>query len=71
MRKSKWERSQTAREEACDYVVVRKSELLVPERGGFSLGWMPASPLILVRRPVRRRRVGGRWSRSWVSVLPS
>lgn len=32
---SKQEGLQTAREETCDYVEVRKSKLLVPERGMF------------------------------------
>ena len=52
-------------------MVIRKSELLVPERGGFSLGPMTVSSLILVRRPVSRNRVVGRWPRSWVSMLAS
>lgn len=71
MRKSEREGSQTAREEACNLMVIRKSELLVPERGGFSLGPMTVSSLILVRRPVSRNRVVGRWPRSWVSMLAS
>lgn len=32
---SRREGSQTARKDACDHVVARKSKLLVPERGGF------------------------------------
>lgn len=34
-RESKREGLQTVREETCDYVEVRKSKLLVPERGMF------------------------------------